>query len=93
MEDGLKWGVVKQTHFFSMRGSGKSSDWRIALKYLLRSDEIFPDEGVPFALVLTIADPKKAAPVYQDMRIGLSSRNVLTGDIRQPSGRLRARGG
>lgn len=91
VEDGLKWGVVKQTQFSSLRGKGKSSDWRIALKYLLRLGEVFPEDGVPFAMVLTISDPTEVAPVYQDMKIGLSSRNVLTGDIRQPSGRLRAR--
>ena len=93
VEDGLKWGVVKQTRFSSSRGSGKSSDWRIALKYLVRLGEVFPEEGVPFAMVLTISDPKEISPVYQDMKIGLTSRNVLTGDIRQPSGRLQARGG
>ena len=92
IEDGLKWGVVKQSEYFSARGAGKSSDWRIALKYLVRSDEVFPDDGVPFAMILTISDPKAEAPVYQDMKVGLSVRQVLTGDIRQPSGRVQVRG-
>lgn len=93
MEDGLKWGVVKQSQYFSKNGTGKSSDWRIALKYLLRTDEVFPEEGVPFAMILTITDEDAEAPVYQDMKIGLSARQVFTGDIRQPSGRLQVRGG
>lgn len=93
IEDGLKWGVVKQSQYFSDKGTGTSSDWRIALKYLLRSDEIFPEEGIPFAMMLTITDPAEAAPVYQDMKVALSARQVFTGDIRQPSGRVQARGG
>lgn len=93
IEDGLKWGVVKQSQYLSKRGTGKSSDWRIALKYLVRADEVFPEDGVPFAMILTISDEEAEAPVYQDMRIGLNSRQVFTGDIRQPSGRLQVRGG
>ena len=93
MEDGLKWGVVKQSQYFSAKGAGASSDWRIALKYLLRIEENFPAEGIPFSMILTISDPEGGQPVYQDMKIGLSARDVLTGDIRQPSGRLQARGG
>lgn len=93
MEDGLKWGVVKQSCFISKRGSGLTSDWRVALKYLVRSDEVFPDEGVPFCMLLTIEDIDGVEPVYQDMKIGLSARQVLTADVRQPSGRIHARGG
>lgn len=93
IEDGLKWGVVKQSQFTSPRGSGKTSDWRIALKYLLRSDEVFPEEGIPFAMILTITDPASVQPVYQDMKLTLTARGVFTGDIRQPSGRIQSRGG
>lgn len=93
MEDGLKWGVVKQSQYFSAKGAGSSSDWRIALKYLLRTEELFPEEGVPFSMILTISDPESAEPVYQDMKVGLSARDVFTGDIRQPAGRVQARGG
>ena len=88
IEDGLKWGIVKQVKFAPTRAVGKSSDWRIWLKYLLRSGEVFPEEGIPFSMVLTISDSKQAAPVYQDMKIGLTSRQVLTSDIRQPAGRV-----
>lgn len=88
IEDGLKWGIVKQMKFAPTRSVGKSSDWRIWLKYLLRSGEVFPEEGIPFAMILTISDPKGAAPVYQDMKIGLTNRQVLTSDIRQPTGRV-----
>jgi len=93
MEDGLKWGVVKQSQFVSKNGSGNTSDWRVALKYLVRADEDFPEEGIPFAMLLTIEDIDATEPVYQDMKIGLTARQVLTADVRQPSGRIQARGG
>lgn len=82
IEEGLKWGTVKQVRFSSTHGSGTSSEWRICIKYLTRASEQFPEAGISFAAVLTIQDPKGQEPVYQDMKIGLSSRNVLTNDIR-----------
>ena len=88
IEDGLKWGIVKQVKFAPKRAVGKSSDWRIWLKYLLRSGEMFPEEGIPFSMIMTVSDSKLTAPVYQDMKIGLNSRQVLTSDIRQPAGRV-----
>lgn len=93
VDEGLKWGVVKQVRFESKRGVGASSEWRIWLKYLLRSTETFPEEGIPFAVVLTISDKSTNAPVYQDMKIGLTSRNVYTEDIRALGGRVQLRGG
>jgi hypothetical protein len=82
IEEGLKWGTVKQVRFFSPNGVGKTSEWRVCIKYLTRASEEFPTEGIPFAAVLTILDPEGGKPVYQDMKIGLSQRNVLTSDVR-----------
>lgn len=94
IEDGLKWGTVKQVRFASKNGVGKASEWRVCIKYLTRSGEDFPAAGIPFAAVLTIKDPEMAKPVYQDMKIGLTTRNVLTSDVRatvQPQ--VQAKGG
>ncbi len=82
IEEGLKWGTVKQVCFTSANGVGKASEWRVCIKYLTRSGEDFPAAGIPFAAVLTITDLEKAKPVYQDMKIGLTNRNVLTSDVR-----------
>lgn len=82
IEEGLKWGTVKQVRFASPNGTGISSEWRVCVKYLTRASELFPEAGIPFAAVLTIQDPKAEKPVYQDMKIGLTSRNVLTSDVR-----------
>lgn len=82
IEEGLKWGTVKQVRFASPKGVGSSSEWRICIKYLTRASEQFPSAGIPFAAVLTIKDPQGAQPVYQDMKIGLTSRNIRTSDVR-----------
>ncbi|MEW7848460.1 S8 family peptidase [Massilia aurea] len=87
----MKWGNVKQVEFSSPRGVGKSSDWRLNIGYLERQDAIFPPEGVQFAVIVTLRDPKKNAPVYQDMRSTLASTNVRTEDI-QVYGRAQIRG-
>jgi hypothetical protein len=78
---GMKWGNVKQVEFLSPRGKGKSSDWRLNIGYLERLDAIFPADGVPFAVIMTIRDPKNEGPVYQDMRTTLAATNVRTEDI------------
>lgn len=94
IEEGLKWGTVKQMRFTSPKGTGSSSEWRVCIKYLTRASEEFPKGGIPFAAVLTIIDPEGEKPVYQDMKIGLSSRNVFTSDVRstvQPQ--IQAKGG
>jgi hypothetical protein len=64
------------------KGKGKSSNWRLSIKSLVRSEEAFPAVGVPFALLLTISDLKGAAPVFNDLRLHLTTRNVQIADIR-----------
>lgn len=86
----MKWGNVKQVEFSSSRGVGKSSDWRLNIGYLERLGAVFPPDGVPFAVIVTLRDPKKTAPVYQDMRSTLALTNVRTEDI-QVYGRAQIR--
>jgi Subtilase family len=79
---GLKWWPIKVYHDRFPRGKGKSSNWRLSLDSLLRADEVFPAEGVPFALVLTISDIDKTEPVFNDLRLHLTSSSVQISDIR-----------
>jgi len=81
IKDSLKWSNVKQVEFSSPRGVGKSSDWRLNVGYLERLDAVFPTEGIPFAVVVTIEDADESSPVYQDMRATLVSNSVRTEDI------------
>jgi len=64
------------------RGVGKSSNWRMFVSYLTRAGEIVPDEGVPFTALLTISDPTRGAPVFNDMRALIARSGVRIEDIR-----------
>ncbi|MEQ1801894.1 MAG: S8 family peptidase [Gammaproteobacteria bacterium] len=81
IEHGFKWSPVK-TYGRKMKGVGKSSSWRLVVDYLTRANEAFPAAGVPFTVVLTIADPINAAPVFNSMRQALQSLGIQISDIR-----------
>jgi hypothetical protein len=82
IQHGLKWWPIKVYRARFPRGKGKSSNWRLSIESLVRSEEAFPSAGVPFALVLTIADIGESEPVFNDLRLHLTSRNVQVTDIR-----------
>ena len=71
-----KWAPVR-TYFGCMGPTGqKASRWRLRLQLLARhaSNRKDPIKAQPFAIIITIADPDKQAPVYNDMAIQLRSR-------------------
>ncbi|MCA8434550.1 S8 family serine peptidase [Burkholderia seminalis] len=80
--DGLKWSPVKVLEG-SFRGIGRSAEWRMTVNYVARNQVEFPEDGVPFAAVLTITDPDGKANVYEDLKQELvaNSATVLN-DIR-----------
>jgi hypothetical protein len=79
---GLKWWPIKAYRGGFPRGIGKSSNWRLCLESLVRSEEAFPANGIPFALVLSISDIQHNAPVFNELRNHLATRNVQLSDIR-----------
>ncbi|MGO9427599.1 S8 family peptidase [Rhodoblastus sp.] len=82
IEHGLKWSPVKAFAKTMPLGIGKSSNWRLFVGYLTRAGEQIPDDGVPFTALLTISDPKRSAPVFNDMRQVLNAQGVRIEDIR-----------
>lgn len=80
--NGLKWWPVKN---FSknMDGKGDSSQWRIVVDSLTRQDQIFPEEGIDFSVVLTISSTDKEA-IFNDMRKQLTDSGVKIQDINIP---------
>lgn len=53
------------------------------MNYIARDQVQFPEDGVPFAVVLTITDPQKEANVYDDLQQELvASSSVKLNDIR-----------
>jgi hypothetical protein len=82
IEHGLKWWPIKVYSAQFPKGKGKSSNWRLNVESLVRSTESFPAAGVPFALLLTIADLDETEPVFNDLRLHLRNSNVQLSDIR-----------
>lgn len=71
-----KWAPVR-TYFGALGERGHRGErWRLSVRLLLRHEN--ESEAVskpqPFALILTIADPRKSAPVYDEMARKIHSR-------------------
>jgi len=81
LKEAMKWQVAKCFEA-KLNGRGPSSTWKFVVDYLTRADESMPMSGVEFAAVLTIADPKGTAPVFQQMRQELGQLGIRTDDIR-----------
>lgn len=82
IEHNLKWAPAKIFAKTMSRGVGRSSNWRVLVSYLTRAGEAMPENGVPFTAVLTIEDPRKESPVFNDMRQTLNAIGVQLSDIR-----------
>jgi hypothetical protein len=62
-------------------GRGNTSNWKLSLESLVRAGVAFPSDGVAFSLVLTISDIAGAAPVREEVRLGLQNRGLVLADI------------
>lgn len=94
IEHALKWAPVKTYHTVFPKGVGSSSNWRIHVEYLLRSQEEMPPEGVPFTLIFTLSDVdgKANRKIYQEVSQAIGAIGVATADIRTAA-RVRQRTG
>jgi hypothetical protein len=81
IKTGLKWSPVKRCHLTMSAGRGNTSNWRLSLESLLRAGISFPRDGVTFSLILTISDIDAAAPVREEVRLGLQNRGLHLADI------------
>jgi hypothetical protein len=81
IKTGLKWSPIKRYHVVMPQGRGNTSNWKLSLESLVRAGVGFPSDGVSFTLLLTISDPKAAAPVREEMRLDLQNRGLVLADI------------
>lgn len=81
LESGLKWTPIKRYKLSMPKGRGASSDWRLVLRSFTRAGASFPDEGVRFALIMTIADNAGKAGIYDEMRNEIIRRGLDIADI------------
>ncbi|MEM1037776.1 MAG: S8 family peptidase [Pseudomonadota bacterium] len=90
IDHGLKWWPAKQYEkTYDMLGV--SSEWRLEVTSLVRAEATFPAEGVPFAVLLTLDDPKGGAPVFQETQQMLQTSAARTQAL-QSTMRVRTRG-
>lgn len=68
LKSGLKWTPVKRYLLNMPQGRGVSSTWRLRLSGLARAQQMFPIDGVPFSIIMTISDIEGEAPVYDELR-------------------------
>ncbi|MFZ8201221.1 S8 family serine peptidase [Alteromonas portus] len=77
IEHGFKWWPTKVYQRISKSGFGESSNWRLRVKSQVRDGEIYPEEGIEFAVVITVEDHTGVATnVYQEMYSSLKSIGV-----------------
>lgn len=81
VKHGVKWWPVK-TLIGDFDSVGGSSQWRLVIDPLARSEFIIPEGGIPFSAVLTISDQEKAAPIFNEMRLQLQNAGATVSDIR-----------
>jgi Subtilase family len=89
---GAKWWPVKRFATSFPRGVGRSSQWKLVLDSLCRSQFTIPEAGVPFCAVLTISDPSGSEDIFGEVRQQLQASGVKIEDIRIGlSSQIRAR--
>jgi subtilisin family serine protease len=87
---GLKWWPTKRYAADFGDGVGSSTEWQIQVDSIVRAEAQFPAEGVPFSLIVTIEDPARTQPIFQELRRQLVTQRVDLHDIRTAA-RLRPR--
>jgi len=88
---GLKWWPTKRYFEDFKDGVGENTEWRLQVESIIRAEASFPPEGIPFSVIVTIEDPDRSRPIFQEFRRQLVSRSVDLHDIRTFT-RVRARG-
>lgn len=78
---GLKWSPIKRYFVNMPKGRGNSSNWKLTLNSLTRAGADYPAEGVPFAVIMTLSDPKGGRPIHDSIRNSLQARGVNLADI------------
>lgn len=86
---GAKWWPVKYYRKSFKKLSG-TANWRLVVDSLTRAGAVYPPEGVRFAVILTISDPKREALVFASTRQGLLASGIQLRDVRATT-RVRAR--
>ena len=88
-----KWAPVRTYHGMLPENGERGSRWRLKLQLLSRHGIDTPEmqRPQPFALIVTISDPKKSAPVYDEMAVKIRSRFQVKNLSLRTTARIRSR--
>lgn len=81
ISQGLKWWPTKRYQKDFGAGVGSSTEWQLQVESIVRAEAEFPAEGVPFSLILTIEDPERHSPIFQELRRQFVTNRVDLHDI------------
>lgn len=82
IEHGHKWWPIKRYDQTLPKGQGNSSQWRLVVDSLCRTDVEYPTAGIPFAAILSLDDPREEASVFDELRQTLRNSGAKIADIR-----------
>ena len=76
-----KWSPIKVYKKSFPRGTENTGSWFLEVEYQSRDGNLHSEDGVPFTAILTISDPLKTAPVYNEMRQNVMAGGAKIADI------------
>jgi serine protease AprX len=87
-----KWAPVRTYHGDMGENGERGRRWRLMLRLLTRHNEVENFKPQPFSLIITIADPQRTAPVYDEVAQIVRSRFQAQNLAVRPRTRVRPQG-
>lgn len=81
MEEDMKWNPIKVYEHHINRGVTGSTLWQLDVSCLSKTAQTIRGNGIPFALILTISDPKGEAPVNAELKYNIQQSNLVIENI------------
>lgn len=81
MEEDMKWNPIKVYEHHINRGVSGSTLWQLDVSCLSKTAQTMYGNGIPFALILTISDPKGEAPVNSELKYNIQQSNLIIENI------------
>ncbi len=81
IESEQKWNPIKVYEKDFPRGTENKGAWFLEVEYQSRDGNLHSLDGVPFTVIMTIADPQHIAPVYNEMRQNVIAEGAQIADI------------